>query len=159
MEGINSRLDGMQAAILNAKLPHILKWTEARINKADYYTKKINQYCPEVITPAIRPGTKHTFHVYVIRASRRDDLKAYLEMKGIETSIHYPVILPLLPPYSYLKQGAGDFPVAYKCQQEILSLPLYPEITETEVDYVVDTIKTFYDLTASTQLGRKITRI
>lgn len=144
IEGINSRLDGMQAAILSAKLPHILKWTEARINKATYYTRRLNELCPDIVTPKIRPGTKHSFHLYVIRASDRDALKSFLETRGIETAVHYPTILPALPAYSYLNDKGENYPVAYSYQKQILSLPLYPEISETEIDYVIENIAAFY---------------
>ena len=144
MEGINSRLDGMQAAILSAKLPHILEWTEKRIIKADYYSRQLNALCPQVITPVIRPGTKHTFHLYIIRTSHRDELKSFLTDKGIETMIHYPSILPVLPAYAYLEEKGENYPVAYSFQLQILSLPIYPEISTEEIDYVIENIALFY---------------
>ena len=145
MEGINSRLDGIQAAILSAKLPYILQWTEKRINKAAYYTRQLNTLCPQVITPAVRPGTKHTFHLYVIRSLHRDELKSFLAAKGIETMIHYPSILPVLPAYAYLEEKGENYPVAFAFQPQILSLPIYPEITREEIDYVVENIALFYN--------------
>lgn len=144
IEGINSRLDGLQAAILSAKLPHVLEWTEKRKEKAAYYTAALNEKCPGVITPKIRPDSTHTFHLYVIRAERRNELKSFLESAGIETAIHYPTILPLLPAYSYLNESSSAYPVATAFQEEILSLPIYPEISNTEMDYVVETIASFY---------------
>lgn len=144
IEGINSRLDGMQAAILSAKLPHILEWTGKRIEKADYYTRQLNTLCPQVITPAVRPVTKHTFHLYIIRTSQRDELKSFLADKGVETMIHYPSILPVLPAYKYLGEKGENYPVAYSFQPQILSLPIYPEITTEEIDYVVENIVLFY---------------
>ena len=128
MEGINSRLDGMQAAILSAKLPHILEWTNNRIKHASTYDKCLAGI-EEIILPKVRPGTKHSFHLYVIRAKKRDKLMEHLRNKGIETAIHYPIALPNLPAYAYLKCSPFDFPVATRLQQEILSLPLYPELT------------------------------
>lgn len=144
IEGINSRLDGLQAAILSAKLPHILEWTEKRIEKAAYYTKCLKEQCQDITTPAIRPGTKHSFHLYVIRSAERNELKQYLESKGIETAIHYPTMLPALPAYEYLGTHPSDFPVAYAYQEQILSLPIYPELKNSEIDYVVETISDFY---------------
>ncbi len=144
IEGINSRLDGMQAAILSAKLPHILEWTAKRIEKANYYTRQLNMLCPQVITPVVRPGTKHTFHLYVIRTSQRDELKSFLADKGVETMIHYPSILPVLPAYTYLEEKGENYPVAYSFQPQILSLPIYPEISTEEIDYVVENIVLFY---------------
>ncbi len=144
IEGINSRLDGMQAAILSAKLPHILEWTAKRIEKANYYTRQLNMLCPQVITPVVRPGTKHTFHLYIIRTSQRDELKSFLADKGVETMIHYPSILPVLPAYTYLEEKGENYPVAYSFQPQILSLPIYPEISTEEIDYVVENIVLFY---------------
>lgn len=144
IEGINSRLDGMQAAVLSAKLPHILDWTAKRIEKADYYTRQLNMLCPQVITPVVRPGTKHTFHLYIIRTSQRDELKSFLADKGVETMIHYPCILPVLPAYIYLEEKGENYPVAYSFQPQILSLPIYPEISTEEIDYVVESIQLFY---------------
>ena len=144
IEGINSRLDGMQAAVLSAKLPHILDWTAKRIEKADYYTRQLNMLCPQVITPVVRPGTKHTFHLYIIRTSQRDELKSFLADKGVETMIHYPSILPVLPAYVYLEEKGENYPVAYSFQPQILSLPIYPEISTEEIDYVVESIQLFY---------------
>ena len=144
IEGINSRLDGMQAAVLSAKLPHILDWTAKRIEKADYYTRQLNMLCPQVITPVVRPGSKHTFHLYIIRTSQRDELKSFLADKGVETMIHYPSILPVLPAYVYLEEKGENYPVAYSFQPQILSLPIYPEISTEEIDYVVESIQLFY---------------
>ena len=144
IEGINSRLDGMQAAILSAKLPHILEWTAKRIEKANYYTRQLNMLCPQVITPVVRPGTKHTFHLYIIRTSQRNELKSFLADKGVETMIHYPSILPVLPAYTYLEEKGENYPVAYSFQPQILSLPIYPEISTEEIDYVVENIVLFY---------------
>ena len=144
IEGINSRLDGIQAAVLSAKLPHILDWTAKRIEKADYYTRQLNMLCPQVITPVVRPGTKHTFHLYIIRTSQRDELKSFLADKGVETMIHYPCILPVLPAYIYLEEKGENYPVAYSFQPQILSLPIYPEISTEEIDYVVESIQLFY---------------
>jgi dTDP-4-amino-4,6-dideoxygalactose transaminase len=143
IEGINSRLDGLQAAVLTAKLPHILKWTDLRIQHAAYYDKVLKDIS-EITIPVVREQSKHTFHLYVIRAKRRNELAAYLKLKNIETAIHYPTALPNLPAYSYLKHQPSDFPVASQYQHEILSLPIYPEITNGMIEYVADTIKAFY---------------
>ncbi len=143
MEGINSRLDGLQAAILSAKLPHILEWTETRIANAALYNKRLAGI-KEIILPAVRPGTKHTYHLYVIRAQRRDELMGYLKEKGIETVIHYPTSLPLLKAYEYMGHTRNDFPVAAQLQNEIISLPLFPELTEEQIAYISSNIKNFY---------------
>ena len=143
IEGINSRLDGLQAAILQAKLPYILGWTEQRIRNAALYQdclKAISQ----LILPKTRPDTKHTFHLYVVRAQRRNELMEFLKGKGIETVIHYPVALPNLPAYRYLGHTPADFPVATGLQDEILSLPMFPELEAQGIQYVADSIASFY---------------
>ena len=143
MEGINSRLDGLQAAILSAKLPYILSWTEKRIANAALYNQYL-QGINEIVLPLVRPASKHTYHLYVIRAKRRDDLMNYLKEQGIETVIHYPTPLPFLKAYEYMGHTSNDFPVAAVLQQEILSLPLFPELTEEQVSYISGHIKNFY---------------
>jgi dTDP-4-amino-4,6-dideoxygalactose transaminase len=143
MEGINSRLDGIQAGVLRVKLKHIEKWTKQRIDNAKYYSEKLEEI-REIKTPLTRPSSKHTFHLYVIRAQNRDALKSFLEARGVDCGLHYPVILPLLPAYSYLSHNASEFPVAYKYQSEILSLPMYPELQTEQMDYVVNSIKEYY---------------
>lgn len=143
IEGINSRLDGLQAAILSAKLPFILEWTTLRQQNAklyDQYLADIN----EIILPVVRAGSKHSFHLYVIQAQRRDELMAFLRGRGIETSIHYPTALPNLPAYSYLNNKPSDYPVATALQDSILSLPMYPELSKPSIEYVSDCIRLFY---------------
>jgi len=143
MEGINSRLDTLQAAILSAKLPNILRWTEARIRNAALYDRYLAGI-GDVVLPKVRPDSKHSYHLYVIRAKRRDELAAFLKEQGIETAVHYPVALPNLPAYKYLGYSPSDFPVASRLQGEILSLPMYPELSEACVAYVAEKIKSFY---------------
>ena len=143
IEGINSRLDGLQAAILSAKLPHILDWTAARIRCADTYDKLLNGIS-SIVTPKRRENTKHSFHLYVIRAENRDDLAQHLKACNIETAIHYPTALPNLKAYAYLGHGPDDFPVATAYQSQILSLPIYPELSRSQIEYVGDCIKSFY---------------
>ena len=143
MEGINSRLDGLQAAILNAKLPHLADWTEKRIQHAADYNKRLANI-PEITLPKQRPGTKHTWHLYVIRCANRQKLAEYLSEKGIETSVHYPTALPNLPAYKYLGHKPADFPVATELQDQILSLPMYPEMTDEMIVYIADAIRTFF---------------
>jgi dTDP-4-amino-4,6-dideoxygalactose transaminase len=143
MEGINSRLDGIQAAILSAKLPHLAEWTEKRIQCAALYDKWLTGI-PGIILPKQRPGTKHTWHLYVIRCGQREKLAEYLLEKGIETAVHYPVALPNLAIYQYLGYKPADFPVATELQDEILSLPMFPELTEEMISYVADSIRSFF---------------
>lgn len=144
IEGINSRLDGLQAAILSAKLPHILDWTEARIRNAQLYNKYLTGIS-NIVLPAVRPDSKHTFHLYVIRAQKREALIEWLKKHTIDTFIHYPTPLPALPCYQYLGYQPSDFPVSIAYQKEILSLPLYPEMTEEMIAYVSNVIRDFYN--------------
>lgn len=143
IEGINSRLDGIQAAILSAKLPHILDWTAARIRCADAYDQLLSGIS-EIITPKRRAETQHSYHLYVIRAKNRDGLANFLKERNIETAIHYPTALPNLKAYAYLGHKAEDFPVATAYQSQIISLPIYPELTSAQMEYVVESIKSFY---------------
>jgi dTDP-4-amino-4,6-dideoxygalactose transaminase len=143
MEGINSRLDGLHAAILSVKLPHIHQWNSKRAANARTYTDLLSGIS-EVKTPVIRPNTTHTFHLYVIRVENRDKLKEFLSQKGIETAIHYPSALPFMPAYEYLNHKREDFPVAALHHEEIISLPMYPELSLESIQYVVDSIKSFY---------------
>ena len=143
IEGINSRLDGLQAAILSAKLPHILDWTAARIRCANAYDLLLRGI-PSIVTPKRRENTQHSFHLYVIRSENRDDLAQHLKACNIETAIHYPTALPNLKAYAYLGHGPKDFPVASAYQSQILSLPIYPELTTAQMEYVAECIKSFY---------------
>jgi dTDP-4-amino-4,6-dideoxygalactose transaminase len=143
IEGINSRLDGLQAAILSAKLPFILDWTAKRISNAALYDKHLAGIT-QLVVPAVRPATKHSFHLYVVRVQRRDELMVYLKEKGIETFIHYPTALPNQPCYRNTGNNMAQYPVATALQPEILSLPLYPELEEAAIVYVADTIRKFY---------------
>ncbi len=143
MEGINSRLDGLHAAVLSAKLPHLPGWTRRRQELAARYTAKLAGLSA-VSTPTIRPDRSHVFHLYMIRTKQRDALRAHLQAAGIATVLNYPRALPLYPAYAYLRHQPADFPRAYAHQQEILSLPLYPEMSEAALDYVVDQIRGFF---------------
>jgi dTDP-4-amino-4,6-dideoxygalactose transaminase len=139
MEGRNSRLDGLQAAILLAKLPHLEKWTEERIAHTKKYDSLLQGAA--LCTPPRRSNARHVFHLYVIRTSNRDQLQKSLNDAGIETSIHYPTALPFLPCYTRLNFKPGDFPVAYSFQKSILSLPLYPEMQDSAIEYVCAVLK------------------
>jgi dTDP-4-amino-4,6-dideoxygalactose transaminase len=144
MEGLNSRLDGLQAALLSAKLAHLPAWTEARRALAARYTKLLAEI-PQVQTPLTRSGSTHVYHLYVIQCERRDELKSWLASRGIETGVHYPTALPLLPAYRYLGMSAADVPRAARNTSRILSLPIYPEMTAAMQDHVVASIAAFYD--------------
>jgi dTDP-4-amino-4,6-dideoxygalactose transaminase len=143
IEGTNSRMDTVQAAVLLAKLPHLKKWNEKRIAHASSYSELLKGIT-DLRLPMVRPGTSHTFHLYVIRTSRRDELKKYLSENGIQTLVHYPSTLPNLPAYKHMNLPVGNFPVSSKLQEEVLSLPIYPELQETQIIYICQKIREFF---------------
>ena len=138
-EGRNSRLDGLQAAILNVKLPFLESWTHARIRNASIYTSLLQGV--NVVLPQVRSGAQPVYHLFVIRTSNRSTLQAKLKEAGVETAVHYPTALPFMPCYGGHGHTKSDFPVAAQYQDEILSLPMYPELSEAAIRYVTDVIK------------------
>jgi len=143
MEGICSRMDGLQAAILNVKLPHLPAWTTARRRVARRYDDLLNGV-GDIITPQIAPDRDHVYHLYVIRTGKRDALRKHLTDAGIATVLNYPKALPFYPAYAYLGHEQSDFPAAYANQSRILSLPIYPEITDEMIEFVVEQIDSFF---------------
>lgn len=143
--GYNSRLDELQAAILNVKFPHLDKWSEARREKAAYYTAKLNEALSQVIkTPVEKEGNYHVFHQYTLRVPLRDELQSFLKEEGIATMIYYPLPLHIQPVFKELGLKEGDLPEAEKAAKEALSLPMYPELKVEEQDYVIAKIIEFY---------------
>ena len=143
MEGINSRLDGLQAAILNVKVPHLQKWTEGRRKVAARYNALLAGV-GDLILPKVAADRDHVYHLYVIRTERRDALKQHLAVAGIGTVLNYPKALPFYPAYAYLGHQPGDFPVAYANQSRILSLPIFPELETKAVEQIVEAISSFF---------------
>jgi dTDP-4-amino-4,6-dideoxygalactose transaminase len=143
IEGINSRLDGIQAAVLSVKLKHIDRWNEARHAHGLAYNAGLADL-PAVKCPKLRDNAYHIFHVYSLRAPRRDALADHLKARGISTGIHYPTALPFMPAYNRLGHTPADFPAAFACQDEIISLPMYPELTDGMIAHVVKSIEEFY---------------
>jgi dTDP-4-amino-4,6-dideoxygalactose transaminase len=143
IEGINSRLDGLQAAVLNVKLPHLSNWTALRQKHAGRYDELLGGIA-QVKRPVVREGMEHVYHLYVIRTPRRDALKKHLAGNGVATVLNYPKALPFYPAYAYLGHKPEDFPVAFKNQHEILSLPIFPEMTDEQIGYVVEQIGSFF---------------
>lgn len=141
VEGVNSRLDGLQAAILEVKLRHLPKWTESRRRNAYLYNGYLKD--TELITPMEIDNVKAVYHLYVVRAKKdlRQKLQDHLKSKGISTGIHYPIALPNLKAYAYLNHGGNKFPEAIKASQEILSLPMFPELEESQISYIAEKIK------------------
>lgn len=142
IEGINSRMDGLQAAILSIKLNYIESWTRIRQQLASYYAELLSSV-HSVEVPISPSDREHVWHLYVIRHENRDELKKYLSDRGIQTSINYPVALPFLPAYSRYNHKSDSFPNAFFNQSRIISLPIYPEMPFSIIDRVVDAIKTF----------------
>jgi dTDP-4-amino-4,6-dideoxygalactose transaminase len=138
IEGRNSRLDGLYAAILSVKLPYIEKWTEARIKHAATYSLLLQS--KKVFTPKVKIGYTHVFHLYVIKSDERTELKNLLQQNQIETAIHYPTALPFLPCYESRNFQPKDFPVAFSCQSKILSLPMFAELTIDQIEKVTSII-------------------
>jgi dTDP-4-amino-4,6-dideoxygalactose transaminase len=138
LEGVNSRLDGLQAGVLDVKLKYLEKWTKRKIAIAKMYD---NSFKDVVVIPFVLPYVRHVYHLYVIRVKNRARVKELLEKRGISTGIHYPIPLPFLKAYGYLKHTPGDFPTTYKLKDEILSLPIYAEMTDEQVKYVADNLQ------------------
>lgn len=143
IEGVNSRLDGLQAAILGVKLKHLSKWTNARRKNAYLYNKYLAG--TDLITPVELSDVTAVYHLYVVRVKKeqREKLQSHLKENGIATGIHYPIALPNLKAYAYLGHTEKDFPEATKASQEILSLPMFPELTEEHIKYIAEKIKSF----------------
>jgi len=141
--GYNSRLDTLQAAILRVKLQRTKEAIAARARHAAHYTERLSHF-PVVRIPKVAEGNRGVYYVYNILVPRRDELASFLKEKGIGTSIYYPLPLHLQKCFAYLGYKEGDFPVAERVCKEILALPMYPELRDDEVEYVCDTISTFY---------------
>lgn len=141
--GYNSRLDSIQAAVLSVKLKYIDEAIKKRATVAKWYTDKLSD-CEYIRFPKIKGDQSPVYYVFNILAEKRDELASFLKENEIGSSIYYPIPLHMQKCFSYLGHKKGDFPVAEKISQEILALPIYPEITEEEVDFVCETIKKFY---------------
>lgn len=139
--GYNHRLDTIQAAFLRVKLKYLDGWNEKRQQTAHRYDEGLKDSAQ---IPYIAPDNETVYHQYTIRTSRRDELKQYLTKKDIGTAIHYPIPLHLQKAFDYLNYKDGDFPEAEKASNEVLSLPIHPDLTNEEIDYVVFTINEFF---------------
>jgi Predicted pyridoxal phosphate-dependent enzyme apparently involved in regulation of cell wall biogenesis len=140
IEGRNSRMDGLQAAILSVKLKYLGEWIDKRNNIAAKYTALLNEM---VKVPSVRKGYKHAFHLYVVEIEDRDVVKEKLIQSGIEVTIQYPTALPFLEAYLTYGLSKNDFPVAFSKTSRILSLPIYPELTLEQQEYIASQVKTF----------------
>lgn len=139
--GTNSRLDELQASILNVKLDYIEHWTRQRIEIANLYTQRLTNL---VETPFVNSNCTHVYHLYVIKTDKRDELKEFLQQKGIGTAIHYPIPPHLQKAYNHLNFKKGDFPIAEKLANQSLSLPIYPGLSNNQVNYICDSITEFF---------------
>jgi dTDP-4-amino-4,6-dideoxygalactose transaminase len=145
--GMNSRLDTIQAAILLVKFRHLEKWTEERRRKAHRYgnlLKDVVLSVPEIQLPSVQYENRHVYHQYVVRVPKRNELKQFLFQEGVGTEIYYPVPLHLQECYSFLGYCRGDLPQAERASEETLALPIYPELTDLQQEFVVDRINAFY---------------
>ncbi len=144
--GINSRLDELQAAVLNVKMQHLDKWSDERMRLAGVYDELLAKASPdfEVIAPARREDARHIFHQYVIRVPKyRDALMEHLKAHGVGTKVYYPIPLHRQECFAYLGYGEGEFPESERAAAETFALPLYPGLTETQQAYVVEMIESF----------------
>ncbi|MFZ2522253.1 MAG: DegT/DnrJ/EryC1/StrS family aminotransferase, partial [Minisyncoccia bacterium] len=141
MEGYNSRLDEIQASILNIKLKYIENWNQKRKEIANIYIKNIkNKY---IILPKIRPDSKHVFHLFVIKTPYRKKLIEHLSKNDIGFGIHYPYPIHLQTGYSFLKKQSKYLKITEKTAKEIISLPIFPELQNKEIEYIVKTLNSF----------------
>jgi len=144
IEGTNSRMNNFQAGILSIKIDHLQNWTYQRRSIAKKYTELLKDVI-QVEVPKIRKNTKHSFHLYVIKAERRDELFRYLTKLNIQVLIHYPRILPNTKAYEYLNIDLDEFPISLKNEKLIISLPIFPEMRDEEIIYITNGIKKFYE--------------
>jgi len=141
LKGFNYRMEGVQGAILRVKLRYLEQWTEARRANATLYSRALAD--SNLHLPKEAPGNRHVYHVYGVMTPRRRELMDALEAQGVQTGIHYPVPVHLLPAYSDLNYQAGDFPIAERLASEELSLPMFPELAESQIDAVVSAIEEY----------------
>ncbi len=142
--GVNSRLDALQALVLDIKLKHLDQWNQGRARWASLYNELLADI-PELTLPALGENRTHVYHQYVVRTTKRDELMAYLKERHIFTGLHYPIPLHLQPAYQNLGYKKGDFPHAESLGETCLSLPMFAELTEDEVRSVAQAIRSYYE--------------
>jgi dTDP-4-amino-4,6-dideoxygalactose transaminase len=138
----NSRLDNLQAALLNVKLNYLEKWTERRREIANLYYEKFKGL--NILAPHDKPNEKAVYHTFIIQTNQRDELKSFLADRGIDTKVHYPIPIHYQEAAKYLGYKKGDFPVTERQSETILSFPVYPELTDEQVNYITDCVVEFY---------------
>ena len=142
--GINCRMDTIQAVIANRLIDQLIEITEKRRNIAYRYDKAFAELLEFIDVPIRRRDVYHVFHIYVLRVKYRDQLLNYLLERGIEVKIHYPIAMHMQPAAKYLGYKKGDFPVAEKHGEEVITLPAHPYLTEEEINYTIEAVKEFY---------------
>ena len=140
--GFNYRLEGIQGAVLGVKLKHLDKWTQERRRVASRYAELLAE--TPLKLPVVTAGNESAWHLYTVRHPRRDELKKFLDENGIGNAVHYPMPLHLQKAYAHLGHQPGDFPVAEKASREVLSLPMFPELTDAQIQRVADAVKGFF---------------
>jgi len=138
-KGFNYRMDGIQGAILGVKMKYIEKWTEARRTRAAVYARELAGLPVQI--PRERPGNRHVYHVYAVRTPERQRIQAALQEQGIHTGVHYPIPVHLQPAHRDLGYKKGDFPVAERIASEVLSLPMFPELTDEQIGQIAATVR------------------
>jgi dTDP-4-amino-4,6-dideoxygalactose transaminase len=141
--GYNSRLDALQAAILGAKMPSLASWSAARRKNAEYYNKAFADL-DDVRTPTIDPANESIYNQYTLRVAKRDGLQAHLKDRQIGTAVYYPLSLHLQPCFEYLGYKRGALPESERASQEAISIPIFPELQQSQLDEVVDAVRSFY---------------
>jgi dTDP-4-amino-4,6-dideoxygalactose transaminase len=140
-KGFNYRMEALQGAVLRVKLRHLEEWSQGRRERARLYDSLLEGSGVEL--PRAMPGAEHVYHLYVVRASNRDDLQKHLAERKIETGVHYPLPVHLQEGFRDLGYAEGAFPVAEACARSVLSLPMYAEVTEAQVGEVAEAVRSF----------------
>lgn len=151
VEGYNGRLDAIQAGLLHAKLAHLAKWNEQRRERAQSYNLLLAGTDSDVILPHQPSWSRPVYHLYVVRTDDRDGLMAHFKEQGIGTGIHYPIPLHLQKAYASLNYRRGDLPVAEKIAEQIVSLPMYPQLTADQQARVVEELLSFTRMAAASE--------
>ena len=137
-------MDGIQGAVLGVKLKYLEQWTTRRREIATMYSRQLNGV-GDLVLPYVLPKAQHVYHLYAIRTKKRTELQRFLTSKEIATALHYPIPIHFQQAYHHLGYQPGDFPASESAAEECISLPLYPEMTNEQVDYVVANVKSFFN--------------
>jgi dTDP-4-amino-4,6-dideoxygalactose transaminase len=143
VQGYNYRMDGIQGAVLGVKLRYLSEWNRRRREHAQHYDRLLED-CPDIRITRVRPENESVYHLYTIRSQRRDELRAYLLERGIETGLHYPVPIHLQPAYSELGYRQGDFSVSEDAAATLISLPMFAELSHEQIAHVAGAVRAFH---------------